>query len=300
MSAPAVTAGGLGGRPLAAFLACSVIWGSTFLAIRLGNDALPPLWAACLRLGVASVLLTVITRLRGRALPTGAALRAAVAFGGLNFGLSFCLLYWGELYVPSGVTAVMYSTVPLSTAMTMQAMGLERATRVGLLAAGVAIVGVVTLFSSELRQSVPTLPLFGVLAAATLAMLSGVALKRGPRQDPLGANAVGAMVGFVVCLAASVLRREPHPLPTTAGALLPLAYLIGAGSIGAFVLFAWLVHQWPLTRVSFIAVVVPVIATALGAWVRHEPVTALSALGSGLVLLGVLLVMLADRGAAVH
>jgi drug/metabolite transporter (DMT)-like permease len=155
---------------------------------------------------------------------------------------------------------------------------------------------VAALFSSELGRAVPVLPLVGVLGAAIAGSLSGIALKLGPRQHPFGANAAGAIVGFVVCLAVSFIAREPHPLPHTARALLPLGYLIVVGSIGAYVLYAWLVHQWPLTRISFIAVIVPVIATALGAWVRHEPVTRMSLAGSALVLVGVLLALFVDRG----
>src|SRR5262245_50727192 len=94
VSATARPGGGFG--PAAAFATCSLIWGSTFLVIRISNDALPPFWAATLRLGLASVLLTSLTYLTGHRLPSGGALLAAAQFGALNFGISFCLLYWAE------------------------------------------------------------------------------------------------------------------------------------------------------------------------------------------------------------
>ena len=295
MNAAVTPEPGVDGRALAAFFGCAAVWGSTFIAISFGNDALPPLWAASLRLGLASVLLTTLTRATGHALPSGPALRAAVQFGFLNFGIGFCLLYWGELYVPTGITAVMFATVPLTTAVASLAVGLERPSPLTLLAAGVALAGVAMLFSSELRHAVPLLPLLAILASATCGALSGVALKRGPRQHPLGANAAAAIVGLAVCLTGSFLRHEAHPLPATAGALLPLAYLTVVGSIGAFVLYAWLVNQWPVTRISFIAVIVPVIATVLGALLRHESITLMSVAGSALVLSGVVLALTAGR-----
>jgi len=298
LSAPAASGSSVAGRPLLAFLTCSAIWGSTFLAIRLGNDTLPPLWGASLRLGLAAVLLTTLVRATGRRLPSGPARRAAAQFGFLNFGLSFCLLYWGELYVPTGITAVVYATVPLTTAITTRAIGLERPSPLKLLAGVVALAGVAALFSGEMTRAVPFAPLLAILGAATCAAFSGVALKLGPRQDPIGTNAVAAMVGFVVCLAASFLRREPHPLPTSASALLPLAYLAIVGSIGAFVLYAWLVNQWPLSRISFIAVIVPVVATALGVLVRHESLSPMSVVGAAVVLSGVVVALVADRGAS--
>ena len=80
----------------AAFAACGAIWGSTFLVISIGNDALAPVWAATLRLAAASLLLAAWTLLRGQRLPRGAALRAALGYGVAQFGVNLPLLYWGE------------------------------------------------------------------------------------------------------------------------------------------------------------------------------------------------------------
>ena len=281
--------------PYAAFWGCCVVWGSTFLLISIGNDAVPPLWAATLRLGLAAILLTAITLLSGRSLPRGAALRAAAGFGFFNFGLSFCLLYWGEKFVPSGLAAVIYGTVPLSTALFARAVGLERLRALKIAGALVALAGIAVIFSGQLTARVSPLPLAAIFAAATAASASGVVLKRGPRQHPLGANAAGAMVGFVVCAAASFIAREPHVLPATARAILPILYLTVAGSIIAFVLYAWLVNHWDVTRISFIAVVVPLVAVVLGAAVRHERLTAAHFAGSLLVLAGLVLAIVSDR-----
>lgn len=286
---------GLG--PAAAFAVCSLIWGSTFLAIRIGNDALPALWAATLRLGLASVLLTALTYLTGHALPRGAALRAAATFGVLNFGFSFCLLYWAETMVPSGLTAVVYATIPLTTGIAAHALGMERLRPRRALASLGAIAGVAVIFVDQLRASVPLKPLLAVLAAATCAALSGVALKRGPRQHPLGANAIGSLVGLPICLLATILTREPMLLPRTAAALGPLIYLTVAGSLGAFVLYAYLVNHWPVSRASFIAVVVPMVALTLGVLVRGERLTPSALAGSAMVLVAVTLGLMPDRGA---
>src|SRR6185295_10867966 len=103
-------------RPWLAFAACGAIWGSTFLVISIGNDALAPVWAATLRLAAASVLLAAWTILRGQRLPRGPALRAALGYGVAQFGVNLPLLYWGERVVPSGLAAVVYATLPLSSA----------------------------------------------------------------------------------------------------------------------------------------------------------------------------------------
>jgi len=273
-------------RPFGAFLGCGLVWGSTFLVIQVGNDALPPLWAATLRLAIALVLLLALLAGLRVPFPRGAALRAAAAFGALNFGVNFSLLYWGETRVPSGLTAVLYATIPLTTSLFAWALRLERPSPARLVAALVALGGVALIFSGSLRGRVDPLGLAAVLGAASCAALSGVCLKLGPRQHPLGANAGGVAVGLVVCMAASALAGEPRPWPGTWAAAAPVLYLAIFGSVVAFGLYAWLVNRWSVTRISFVSVLVPVLALALGAAFRGEQLSGTEAGGAALVLGG--------------
>lgn len=281
----------------AAFLGCAMIWGSTFLVISIGNDAMPPLWAAAVRLAIAAPLLMLLALVTRNPLPRGRALSAAVQFGLVNFGLQFALLYTAEKRVPSGLAAVFYATVPLTSTFLTRLFGLERITRIKVAAAAVALVGVAVIFSEQMRVSVPAWPLIELFLAATCGGLSAVLLKRGPRQNPVGANAAAAIAGGLFCLVASLVLREPHPLPRTAAAFLPILYLATMGSIVAFVLFAWLVNHWDVTRISFVSVIVPVVAVILGTIFRHERYTVVTLVGSLLVLAGVLIRIRSDRAA---
>lgn len=282
-------------RPWGAFAACAAIWGSTFLVISIGNDALAPVWAATLRLALAAILLAAWTRARGRALPRGPALRAALWFGVLQFGVNLPLLYWGERLVPSGLSAVVYATIPLSSALLTRAFGLERLTPAKITGALVALGGVAVLFSSTLQAHATPLGLGAILVGATAASLGTVLLKRGPRQDPFGANAVGCAIGAVISGALSVALGEDHALPDTVAAAWPVLYLTIGGSLGAYVLMSWLVNHWPVTRTAYVTVIVPVIALALGAVVRNERLTAASLGGAALVLAGLLVGMRPER-----
>jgi drug/metabolite transporter (DMT)-like permease len=277
-----------------AFAACGAIWGSTFLVISVGNDALAPVWAATLRLALAALLLAAWTVARGRALPRGAALRAALGYGAAQFGVNLPLLYWGEKVVPSGLSAVVYATVPLSSALMTRAFGMERLTASKAGGAVVAFGGVAVLFSSTFRAHVPPVGLAAIFVGATAASLGTVLLKRGPRQDPFGANAVGCAVGAVIAGALSFALGEAHAVPATLAAAWPLAYLTVGGSLGAYVIMSWLVHYWSVTRTAYVTVIVPVIALALGAIVRHEPLSITNLGGAALVLAGLLLGMRAS------
>ena len=274
-----------------AFAACGAIWGSTFLVISIGNDALAPVWAATLRLTLAALLLTAWTRARGRKLPRGAALRAALGYGVAQFGVNLPLLYWGEKLVPSGLAAVVYATIPLSSALITRALGMERLTPAKLLGALVALGGVAVLFSATLRAHVAPAGLGAILVGATAASLGTVLLKRGPRQDPFGANAVGCAIGAPIAGALSFALGETHALPATLAAAWPLVYLTVGGSVGAYVIMSWLVNRWSVTRTSYVTVIVPVIALALGALVRHERLAPVTLAGAALILAGLVLGM---------
>src|SRR5665213_746346 len=100
--------------PPAAFIACGVIWSSTFLAIRVGDEALPAFWGCFLRLVVASVVLILLLVITKQPCPKGDGLVAAFWFGFFEFGVGFPLLYWGEKVVPSGLAAVLYAICPIT------------------------------------------------------------------------------------------------------------------------------------------------------------------------------------------
>lgn len=292
---PAAAPAPAAARTALAFATCTVIWGSTFLFISIGNDTVPPMWAATLRLAIAALVMVALVLALGRGFPRGPALRAAAWYGLFQFGLNLPLLYWGQLSVPSGLAAVVYASIPITSALIARAFGIERLDALKLTGALVALGGVVILFAGQLGARVTALPLLAIFLATVFAALGSTMLKRGPRQDPLAANAVGATVGAPACLLASLVLREARPLPTQWVQLYPILYLAIVGSVIAFVVFAWLLNHWDVSTIAFIGVMVPVIAVALGALVRQEEFRREHVAGSILVLAGVLIAIASDR-----
>jgi drug/metabolite transporter (DMT)-like permease len=283
--------------PFVAFATCTLIWGSTFLVIRIGNDTVPPVWASALRLAIAAALLTGFAFALRQPWPRGARLRAALAFGIMDFGISLPLLYWGEREVPSAIAAILFATMPLMTSVLAHAMGLERMTPVKIVAGLVGLAGVGLLVSSEIGGHIPPLPLLAVFLSAATAAVAGVLLKRSPGGAPITTNAIAHAAGVPFCVAASLALRESQALPASSAEWMPILYLTLVGSVVAFVAFAWLVQRWSVVRISFVSVITPVIATALGASVRHERLGP-AALAGGLVVLGaVTLAIVADTRA---
>lgn len=285
-----------GAAPWLAFATCCSIWGSTFLFIRIGNDTVPPVWGAAVRLALATVLFTLLTVVLRAPWPRGPQLFASLAFGVVDFGVSLPLLYWGEARVPSGIAAVLFGTIPLTTALLARAFGLEPLRPRLVLASIAAIGGVALLFSSSLSGSFEPSRLVAVWLAAATASLAGVLLKRAPGAHPFAMNAWAHGVGAVMCVVASRVLGEPQAWPTGAS-WMPIAYLTVVGSLGAFATFAWLLQRWPVTRTSFIAVIVPIVALVLGMVVRHERPGPTALAGSVVILAAVVTGLIGDRRA---
>lgn len=279
--------------PWLAFATCCSIWGSTFLFIRIANDTVPPVWGSAIRLALAAGMFTLLALAMRAPWPRGPQLVASIAFGVVDFGISLPLLYWGEARVPSGLAAVLFATIPLTTALFARLFGLEPLRPRMLIASIVAIGGVALLFSSSLAGSYELSRLAAVWLAATTAALAGVLLKRAPGAHPFAMNAWAHGIGAGMCLFASHAIGEAQAMPRGAS-WIPIAYLTVAGSLGAFATFAWLLQRWTVTRASFIAVIVPVVALVLGAIVRHERPGSAALLGCVVILAAVVTGIVGD------
>src|SRR5262249_6773812 len=145
-----------------AFVACCAIWGSTFLFIRIGNDVLPPFWAAAMRLALATVILSLVVVATRQPWPRGAALKSTLQFGFFQFGVNLPFLYWGETRVSSGLSAVFFATIPLTSALLARGFGLEKLQRGKIVGALLALAGAGILFSGQIQAHVPPLALLAV------------------------------------------------------------------------------------------------------------------------------------------
>jgi len=269
--------------PYLAFVTVCLIWGSTFLFIGLNEESMPPMWALSMRLILAGIFLTAYMLIAKIPFPRGSALRVVFWYGLCEFAGNLGLLYWGETKLPSGLAAVLYATSPILSILMESVFGMEKLDLRRLGGALVALLGIVIIFWREIAFGVPALGILSVLGAATLGTLGVILLKRGPKQSPIGANAIGFFIALPVVLAWSFIAGEKHVLPV-GHEWLPLLYLVVMGSLGAFVLFAWLLGQWKVSSASFVAVIVPIIAVILGVLVRHETLAPGSPVGASVVI----------------
>lgn len=277
-------------RPLAFALLC-LVWGSTWLVIKVGYGGLGPLNVAALRFLVAGLLMVgVVPALRAR-WPRGRTEWLLVLFvGAVLFGMDYGLIYWGEQYLDSGLTAILFAVYPLVTALFAHVyVPGERATLRSVAGTLLAFLGVVALFGASVRiDPALALPMLAIVASAVCAAAASVATKRHGHDLPAaGLNAPAMLVGAALLFAASLAVGERPRLPADPSTWWAIGYLAIGGSVVTFLVFFWLLKVWKSTTVSFIAVLAPLVALLLGYAVLGEQPTVWTAVGTALILSGV-------------
>jgi drug/metabolite transporter (DMT)-like permease len=281
-------------RVVLAFLAIYILWGTTFLAIRIAVHEVPPLFAAGTRMFLAGIILLGWMLLRRAPRPTRVEWRNLALLGVLLFVVDYGPLFWAEKYVPSGIAAVLAATVPLMTiALEIFVFRMQpfRWSLVGAVLLGFCGVGVLLL--PDPHQHLPILPSIAILVG-TAGWCVGTVLSRKmalPDSRPVTSGA-SMMIGGAVLLVLSGAFGELHPWPhvSRSGAL-ALAYLIAFGSLLGFTAYVWLLGRMPASKVTSYAYVNPVVAVALGYFVASEPITAHTISGAALVLVSVFLIL---------
>jgi drug/metabolite transporter (DMT)-like permease len=281
-------------RVLSAFAAIYLLWGGTFLAIRVAVLQIPPLFTAGLRFFTAGVLLYVVMRLRGEPGPSAAQWRSLTVTALCMFVATYGALFWAEQYVPSGLTSVLEATLPITTIALEVFIFRQQPFRWQMLAAvALGFCGVAWLLIKNGPQQVAVLPCIAILAGG-IAWSLGAVLTRSmarPASLPLAAGAQ-MMLGGAVLLALSQASGELQPFPhISLSAGLAVLYLIVGGSLLGFTAYVWLLARMPVTRVASHAYVNPLVAVALGHFAAGEVLTVRMILASGLVIASVLLIL---------
>jgi len=289
---------GMSWMTLLAFGIIYFVWGSTFLAIRVGVHEVPPLVFAAIRFVVAGVVLFGYTVARGEKLPNGRQWMGISVLALLIFVGDYGLLFWAEQRVPSGIAAVMMATIPVFTALADIVILRAQRLTVRLAAAlviGLVGVGALTLHSlSALNLGAAAIDGKGaaMLLVASLTWSVAAALSR---KVPLPASKVmssgaqmlaGGLMLTVVALGMGEFG-EFHPETVSRGAWFALIYLIVAGSILGFTAYVWLIHHQSPTKVGTYAYVNPVVAVIVGYFLGGEEIGVRTVVGTACILVSV-------------
>jgi drug/metabolite transporter (DMT)-like permease len=285
-------------KTLSAFAIIYLVWGSTFLAIRVGVREVPPFLLAAMRFLAAGLALYGWMFSRGERSPGARQWMSAFILAFLIFVLDYGLLFWAEQRVPSGIAAVMMATIPAFMAMSeIIFLRTQRLTVRLALALLIGLGGVAVLVSRSLNLGGTPIDRAGAVALIVAAMSWSVAsaLTRKLPLPPSKAMSSGAQMlagGVWLALAAAVLGefRIFHPWTVSREAWLALLYLIVPGSIVGFTAYTWLIHHESPTKVGTYAYVNPVVAVVLGYFFGGEPLGLRTILGALFVLTSVVVI----------
>ncbi len=279
---------------VAAFAMLCAIWGSTWLAIRIGLEGtgVPAFLAASLRFVLASVTLLAVAAVLRRRLPRTRQEWTLVLFVGLAlFTADYGLIYWGEgSGVESGLSAILFATYPLQTAIAANVVVAgERLSAQKVVGIALGFAGILVIFRERLAADWGILfPMLAIVLAATCASLSAVALKRwGHDTDPVAFNAAAMATGAIALAGVSLAAGETWALPSGAAGIGAIVYLALAGSVVTFVTWNWLLKRAEATTVSYVAFVTPIVAVLLGVGVGDERFDPLVLAGAAVTLSGI-------------
>ena len=282
-------------RAYLAWAVVCVVWGTTYLAIRVAIETIPPLLMAGVRRIVAGSVLIAILKVRGERLPGPRTWPALTLLGILLLGFGNGAVVWAEQTVPSGLAALLVAMIPFWLVSVDVAMGGQRlnARRTAGLAVGFA--GIVLLVWPEIHVGAGGGPFLGGVISTQLACagwaLGSVYAKRRRQEENVIAVAAFQMLFGGICLTiVGLLIGERTVVAFSTRSTTALVYLMTVGSLVGFAAYTYALKHLPVATVSLYAYVNPLIAVALGTLVLDEPLNGRVVVAAGVVLAGMALV----------
>jgi drug/metabolite transporter (DMT)-like permease len=295
------------GRVLLAFAAVYIVWGSTYLAIRYAVETIPPYMLGGIRFIIAGAILYAVAAWRGASRPTWAELRAAAITGTLMLALGNGAVNWAETSVPSGIVALMVSTVPLWMVLVDWARpNGRRPHRLVFVGLALGLVGMLVLVGPGVFVGSGHVPAAGaiILMVGSLSWAVGSIITRQSARpkSPLMATAVQMIAGGIAFFVIAVMLGEQHGVSFAAvsgRSALAALYLTLVGSLVAFTAYIYLLGAVSAAKASTYAYVNPVIAVVLGWLFANEPLGPRTVIAAAIILTGVAIITV-TQGSTSH
>lgn len=281
------------------FIALCFIWGSTWLGIKIGLVFLPPFLFAGIRFAIATASLFVLRRALHARIPRDRSSWTVMLFLGIvQISLPYGLVFWGEEYISSGLSAVLFATLPFFVAVFAHILAAEKLTRIKVAGIALSFAGLVAIFwrdvtaASNLAAQNSILGSLAVVGSAASGGLANVVAKRRAGGiDPAANVLVQHSVAAVALLSLGLVTESATSLNFTPVAFVAVLYLGIVGSALGFVGLYWLLKKTAATNVSMVTFLNPILALVLGWLVLQEIPNPNVGLGATLILAGVYLTL---------
>lgn len=271
-----------------------LVWGGTWLAIKIGLIDAPPFYSAAARFLIAVlILLPIIWHQKIKIPPWRRYGKTILITGFCMYGLSYAFVYWSEQFVPSGLTAIIFSTLPFFVALfAHRLLPDEKITRLKIVGMLIGFGGIGFIFweSTVLADTKQFLGMVILLGSPLATAYANVITKRDLHQmNPLMIAVQQMILGTGLLLALGITTERLAEFQFTFRSVGALIYLSGFGSVFAFSTYYWLLKRVEATKLSLIAFVTPLVALLVGWLFGGETLNLRIGLGSLLVLTGIMI-----------
>ncbi len=279
---------------IAGFIIISLIWGSTWLAIKIGLDSVAPFFGVALRFTVAFIILLAILKVRGEKLPTDKnSVILYLQLGICSFSLPFALVYWAEQHIASGLASILFAFYPFVVmVLSHYILDDEKITiykTTGLIAAFLGLIlifGLDVSFSSSATKGMIAVIISVIFQASSLVFVK----KNGKHISPIAMNVGGMIVGLPVMYAIAFSTESFSSVHFDAKGILSIFYLGSFGTVVTFVVYYWLLKRVQAVLLSFVSFITPILAVIFGALILNETLSPNIFSGAALVLFGLVIV----------
>ena len=269
------------------------IWGSTWLAIRIGLESIPPIFSAGLRFTLASIFIFILMQIRGIKLQTDkTSIILYLVMGFFSFVVPFALVYWAEQFVPSGMAAVLFAVYPFFVvifsyfSISKDSIDIYKISGVVL-----GFVGIVIIFSDSFGGDITdyllgmiSIVISGIMQAEIVVLIK----KYGHHLNSLSMNFIPMLIAGFSMLFIGLVLEDLTNFSLKLNAALSIIYLGFFGSVVTFTSYYWLLKKINIVILSLMAFITPIVALILGFFVYDEQLSTRHFIGSSLVLIGLL------------
>jgi drug/metabolite transporter (DMT)-like permease len=283
--------------PAGIFVSLSLIWSSTWLAIKVGLESLPPFLSLGIRFFAAFLFLAVYIRLRKIKFPSSVREHLFfLLFGIINFTGGYAFVYWGEQYIPSGLTSVLFSIMPFYVLIiSWRLFPEDKINWQKLLGVCLGFAGLIVIFSDQLDiKAIDQKVFYGMLAVLIAPLFSAIGSIMGKkatrRMNPFVLNTMPLFYASVFFFILSwVVEQKANPI-FDSRAILSLLYLALFGTSVAFVMYFWMMKNTSVIMMSMITYVTPPLALIWGWLFLDEQISSLLVLGLLFIFGGIYIV----------
>ncbi len=275
-----------------AYAALCFIWGSTWIAIRYGLEALTPMFSAGLRFSLASVVIFILMKIKNISLQTDkVSVRLYLLMGFFSFVIPFGLVYWAQQFIPSGMAAVLFAVYPFWVVILSyirlpgEFIGFYK-----IFGTLLGFAGIVIIFSDSFVGDISNylIGMFAVVLSGTMQAWIAVSIKKfGHHLHPLSMNFIPMVIAGISMLLIALFAEDLTSIKINENAILSILYLALFGSIVTFTSFYWLIKRVNLVILSLVAFITPIVALVLGYFLYNEVLSTRHFIGTALVLTGV-------------